>query len=183
MTTATTTSCNRPRCYGVRAVWKLVVRFGFLVLVTVSTYIIHAPPRAPPFDKIDLQARDTYNTKEKHIITRIIILTAIEYGVGQPSRTQRANATIIILAEASIYSLRRAEPTQRTKRKWVYSTDETFTTVLLISSADTYRRLPTDWRGSVVRRRQLLILTAATLRSRVERMQCGWRNSLLDGLD
>ena len=59
----------------------------------------------------------------------------------------------------------------------------TFTTVSSISSADMYGRLPTDWRGSVVRRRQLLILIVAKLRSKVERMQCGWRNSSLDGLD
>ena len=92
-------------------------------------------------------------------------------------------ATIIILAEASNNSLPRAESTRRILLRWAYNTVATFTTVSSISSTDMYGRLPTDWRGSVVRRRQLLILIAATLRSKVERMQCGWRNSSLDGLD
>ena len=107
----------------------------------------------------------------------------MEYGVGQPSQTASTYATIIILAEASIYSLRRAEPTRRILRKWAYNMEATFTTVSSISSADMYGRLPTGWRGSVVRRRQLSILIAATLSSKVERMQCGWCNSSLDGLD
>ena len=105
--------------------------------------------------------------------------------VGQPSRTASTYATIIILSEASIYSLRSMlnQLDELILRKWAYNMEATFTTVSSISSADMYGRLPTGWRGSVVRRRQLSILIAATLSSKVERMQCGWCNSSLDGLD